>query len=168
MRENMREASNRPWVLITGASSGIGEVFARRFAREGWNTVLVARSRDKLELLASELEKQNGVQTCVIEADLSHESAARSVHQETERRALTIEGLVNNAGSGARSKLFETPLDCYVTMIHLNTRALMELTHLYGKEMVVRNTGLIINVSSTASFQPMPYTAVYAATKAFV
>lgn len=160
--------NSRNWILITGASAGIGEAFARRFAREGWNLVLVARSRKRLEALREELEERHAIQAHVIEMDLTKEDAVRRIFEETNHMGLEIEGLINNAGSSRRGKFFETGLDDYLKVAHLNIRALMELTHRYGKEMVKRKRGFIINVSSTASFQPLPYTAVYAATKAFV
>ncbi len=187
----MDESSKKPWVLITGASSGIGEVFARRFAREGWNTVLVARSLDKLNTLARFLESESKVSTLVIGTDLTGREAPRYVYDQTKRAGIEIEGLVNNAGFGASGKFQDVELERYLGMIDLNVRALVELTHLFLKGMpakdrqiprsgfsppfrVARDEGLqiprpfILNVSSTACFQPIDYSSVYAATKAFV
>lgn len=160
--------SSKLWVLITGASSGIGEVFARRFAREGWNTVLVARSLDKLNTLARFLESENKVSTLVIGTDLVGREAPRYVYDQTKRSGIEIEGLVNNAGFGAAGKFQDVELERYLGMIDLNVRALVELTHLFLKDMLARKKGFILNVSSTACFQPIDYSSVYAATKAFV
>lgn len=164
----MSELSRKPWVLITGASSGIGEVFARRFAREGWNAVLVARSLDKLNTLARFLESESKVSTLVIGADLAGHKVPRYIYDQTKRAGIEIEGLVNNAGFGAAGKFQDVALERYLGMIDLNVRALVELTHLFLKDMLSRKKGFILNVSSTACFQPMDYSSVYAATKAFV
>ena len=156
------------WVLITGASSGIGEVFAKRFAREGWNAVLVARSVDRLQALARILENENKVKTLAIQADLTDRASSRRIYDEVKREGILLEGLVNNAGSGVSGKFAEAPLDRYLAMIDLNICSLVELTHRFLPEMISRRQGLILNVSSTASFQALPYASVYAATKSFV
>ena len=161
-------SNSKPWVLITGASSGIGESFARRFAREGWNTVLVARSLDKLEALAKALENENGSRTLIIPADLTQREAPRDVYEKVGQEGIEIDGLVNNAGFGFGGKFVEVPLEQYLGMIDLNVRALVELTHLFLPQMIRRRCGLILNVSSTACFQPLPYSSVYAASKSFV
>lgn len=159
---------HKPWVLITGASSGIGEVFARRFAREGWNMVLVARSLDKLNTLAGFLESESKVSTFVIGTDLIGREAPRYVYDQTKQAGIEIGGLVNNAAFGASGKFQDVELERYLGMVDLNIRALVELTHLFLKDMLARKKGFILNVSSTASFQPLNYSSVYAATKAFV
>ncbi|MBI4395353.1 MAG: SDR family oxidoreductase [Candidatus Omnitrophica bacterium] len=160
--------SSKSWVLITGASSGIGEAFAKRFAREEWNTVLVARSLDKLETLAEILRKENNSETVVLREDLSDSKAPRRIYEEIRRRKILLEGLINNAGIGVRGKFAEAPLDQFLKMIDINARALVELTGLFLPEMISRKHGFIINVSSTSSFLPLPYQALYAATKALV
>jgi uncharacterized protein len=161
-------AQDREWVLITGASSGIGEVFARRFAAEGWNTILAARSRDKLEALASNLADQFGVETLVLRTDLTDENAPKNVYDNIKAEGIELHGLVNNAGFGISGRFHKIALSNYLSMIDLNVRALVELTGLFLPEMVKRDCGLVLNVSSTASYQPLPYNGVYAATKAFV
>ncbi|OGX05759.1 MAG: hypothetical protein A3G87_10085 [Omnitrophica bacterium RIFCSPLOWO2_12_FULL_50_11] len=158
----------RRWVLITGASAGIGEAFARRFAREGWNTVLVARSRDKLESLARSLGQQHGAETLVIACDLSQHDATDEIYRKVKEAGIRLEGLVNNAAIGAHGKFHEVVLDRYLSMIDLNVRSLVQLTHLFLHEMMDRSRGMIINVSSTACYQPLSYSSVYAATKSFV
>jgi short-subunit dehydrogenase len=165
---SMTSQSEGKWVLITGASSGIGESFARRFTKEGWDIILVARSRDKLEALALELSHAHGVQAWAIPSDLSEPQGWRGVTRQVEERGITLSGLVNNAGFGAVGCFHEMNLDQALEMVDLNIKALVALTHFFLPGMAARGRGLIINVSSTASFQPIPYFAMYAATKAFV
>jgi len=154
--------------LITGASSGIGECFARALAARGHNLVLVARSKGKLETLASELGSKHAISAEAIECDLSAAGGATQLAQALHERQLRIDLLVNNAGFGARGKFWELPLKRQSEMIGLNIQALVELTHLLLPPMVAARRGGIVNVSSAAGFQPIPYTAAYAATKAFV
>ncbi len=161
-------SESTPWVLITGASAGIGETFAKRLARENCNLILVARSLDKLQMLAKDLESNCHIKTFVIQADLTERDSPRRVFEDIKRQGISLYGLINNAGCGAGGKFAEVELDRYLYMIDLNVRSLVELTHLFLPAMLRRKKGFIINVSSTASFQPMPYFSVYAATKAFV
>ncbi|HEX8128981.1 MAG TPA: SDR family oxidoreductase [Pyrinomonadaceae bacterium] len=154
--------------LITGASGGIGEVFARRLAARGENVLLVARSEEKLNALCNELGRASGVNCQTVVMDLSEAGAARRLFEETERRGLEIDTLVNNAGFGSMGDLLSLDLGRELNMIDLNVKALVELTYLYLAPMRRRRRGRIINVASTAAFQPVPYMATYAATKAFV
>ena len=155
--------------LITGASSGIGEVFARRLAGRGENVVLVARSEEKLNALCNELGRAAaGVNCQTIALDLSAAGAARQLFEETERRGLEVDTLVNNAGFGSMGDFLSLDLERELNMIDLNVKSLVELTYLYLAPMRKRRRGAIINVASTAAFQPVPYMATYAATKAFV
>jgi hypothetical protein len=154
--------------LITGASGGIGEAFARRLAALGKNLVVVARSKDRLEALAEELAAQHGVQTHVIGADLARSDAAASVLAETERLGLRVDLLVNNAGFGKAGDFAEIPLEVQADMVRLNINTLVELTRLYLPAMRQHRRGGVINVASNAAFQPVPYMAVYGASKAFV
>jgi short-subunit dehydrogenase len=156
------------YALITGASGGIGECFARSLAPRGYDLVLAARSKDKLELLADELQKKNQIRVTPISVDLSlHEGVATLVN-ELRKGGIEVTLLVNNAGFGARGRFWELSLERQAEMIRLNIQALVELTYLLLPDMISKRTGAIINVSSTASFQPVPYTTTYAATKAFV
>jgi len=154
--------------LVTGASSGIGECFARALARRGHSLVLVARTKPKLEALAGELRAQHSVSVEPIDIDLSASGAAERILQILGGRRLAIGLLVNNAGFGARGRFWELPLDRQAEMLRLNVGALVELTHLLLPPMVAQRRGAIINVSSTAGFQPVAYTSAYAASKAFV
>lgn len=154
--------------LVTGASSGIGAAFARLLAARGKHLVLVARSKDKLDALAREIASQHSRRVEVIDQDLSTPGAAERVATFLNDRAITVDLLVNNAGFGAQGEFWRVPLDRQLEMIRLNIVALTELTYKFLPAMVERRGGSIINVSSTAGLQPVPYTSVYAATKAYV
>jgi len=154
--------------LITGASSGIGEAFARRLAAEGHNLVLVARSEDKLHEICDELMLKHKITAHYVSTDLTAFGAEEELFRETERHGFEIDWLINNAGFGGMGDFGELELDRALAMISLNISALVSLTHLYLPGMRERRGGKIINVSSAAGFQPIPFMAVYAATKAFV
>jgi len=156
-------------ILITGASSGIGEAFARRLASEGHNIVLVARSEAKLHELCDELMlKHKKVTAHYVPLDLTEAGAPEKLFDETDRHGFEIDWLINNAGFGGMGDFVTLELDRALGMISLNIAALVALTHLYLPAMRQRKSGKIINVSSAAGFQPLPFMAVYAATKAFV
>ncbi|QDT56644.1 3-oxoacyl-[acyl-carrier-protein] reductase FabG [Caulifigura coniformis] len=155
-------------VLVTGASSGIGRELALQFAENRNNLVLVARSRDKLEALEFEVRTKYGVTAEIICADLSQEGQVRGVFEETERRGLQVDILVNNAGFGDMAHFWDVPAERYLQTIAVNVGALTQLTRLYLPGMMQRKKGRILNVASTASFQPGPNVAVYFATKAYV
>ncbi len=154
--------------LITGASGGIGEAFARRFAEEKHNLVLVARSEDKLRSICGELETKHGIAAQYIALDLIDPSADKQIFDETEKRGVEIDCLINNAGFGSMGDFAELDLERELQMIDLNISCLVALTHRYLEKMRERKRGTIINVSSAAGFQPIPFMATYAATKAFV
>lgn len=154
----------RQTALITGASSGIGADLARLFARDGYDLVLVARSEGKLHELAKEL----GVTSTVIVADLAKPGAAQMIAGALVARSINIDVLVNNAGYGLTGPFVENDLRTEVEMIQVNCVAVTELTKLLLPGMVARKQGRIVNVASTAGFQPGPYMAVYYATKAYV
>lgn len=154
--------------LITGASGGIGEVFARKFAARGENVFLVARSADKLAVICNALIAEHKIDAQFFALDLSERDAPARLYEETQRRGLDVETLVNNAGYGSVGEFALLDIENELRMIDLNVRSLTELTRLYLVPMGERGRGAIINVASTASFQPVPYMAVYAATKAFV
>jgi uncharacterized protein len=154
--------------LVTGASYGIGEAFARELAKLGMNLVLTARSRDRLDALCEELQSQYKVNTLMIEADLASQSAPEEIFLATENRGLQIDLLINNAGFGAAGDFADLPLAHQLDMIQVNVNALVALSHMYLQSMIKRRAGAIIQVASTASFQGVPYMAIYAATKAFI
>lgn len=156
------------FTLITGASGGIGEAFARRLAEEKHNLVLVARSEEKLHRICDELMLEYGITAHYIALDLTEFEADKKLFAETEKHGFEIDWLINNAGFGSMNDFTELDLDSELQMIDLNISALVALTHRYLQPMRKRKSGVIINVSSTASFQAIPFMATYAATKAFV
>jgi len=154
--------------LITGASAGIGREFAHRFARDGHNCVLLARSEDALHDLADTLTSTHGVDAHVLPADLSDPGVTDEIVAELQERDLTVDVLVNNAGFGARGQFAELDAQQQVDMIQVNVTALTHLTRHLLPSMLERNRGGVLNVASTAAFQPGPYMSVYYATKAYV
>jgi short-subunit dehydrogenase len=150
--------------LITGASAGLGAEFARQCAKRGEALVLVARRRDRLEALAVEI----GGAPHILVADLAAAGAAASLVAELEAEGLSVGTLINNAGFGLAGRFADQPLDRLSEMIDLNDRTLVELCHLVLPAMRARGQGAILNVASTAAFQPGPNMAVYYASKAFV
>src|SRR5450755_742453 len=160
--------ADRKTALITGASSGIGLELARIFAREGSNLVLVARNGDRLRQLASELEKAHGARSLILATDLTEPGAVAYVLDQTTRAGLQLEVLVNNAGFGQYGLFAENDLEECLRQIQLNVTTLTHLTRLYLPGMIERKSGRILNVASTAAFQPGPLMAVYFASKAYV
>lgn len=156
------------FALVTGASSGIGACFARALAARGRPLILVARSKDKLESLARELASQHSKRVEVVALDLSVPGAAMQLAAMLTERRFEVDLLVNNAGFGMQGEFWKLPLERQSEMLRLNIVALTELSHLLLPAMVERRGDGIINVASTASFQPVPYASVYAATKAYV
>lgn len=154
--------------VITGASSGIGAAFARKLAARGRNVLLVARSEDKLITLCNELGRLSGIRAQYFPLDLSQTDAAAQLFEETQKRELVIEMLVNNAGFGSMGDFVKLDVTRELEMIDLNVKSLVDLTYRFLKPMRDRRQGTIINVASTAGFQAVPYMATYAATKAFV
>ena len=152
--------AERQTALITGASSGIGADLARLFARDGYELVLVARGEAKLREL--------GLPATIIAADLTDPTAPQRIVDELGAKSIDIEVLVNNAGVGVAGAFFETDLQAELAMIQLNVVALTHLTKLLLPGMVARRRGHVLNVASTAAFQPGPLMAVYYATKAYV
>jgi hypothetical protein len=164
----METKNTRPIALVTGASGGIGLEFARLLAREGYDLALVARSKDKLNELAHTLHSQHQAQVLVIPCDLSAPDAPAEVHRQVQAMDIPIDLLVNNAGFASYGKFAELDVQRELQMIQLNISALTHLTGLFLPEMIARGHGKIINVASTAAFQPGPLMAVYYASKAFV
>ena len=154
--------------LITGASSGIGEAFARKLAVQGRNVLLVARSEDRLITLCNELGRINSIRAQYVALDLSLPESPARLFEEAQKRGLVIDLLINNAGFGAFGDFTTADLQRQLNMIDLNIKALVELTYRFLVPMRERKQGAIINLASTAAFQPVPYMTTYAATKAFV
>jgi short-subunit dehydrogenase len=158
--------SEQPRALITGASAGIGEGFARHLASDGYSLVLVARRRERLEALAGSLAKEHGITADIVAADLASEDGVSAVEQRL--RGSDIELVVNNAGFGTVGAFGELPLERELEEVDVNIRALVRLSHVALEEMVPRRSGGIINLGSMAAYQPIPYNSTYAASKAFV
>ncbi|HEX2201851.1 MAG TPA: SDR family oxidoreductase [Longimicrobium sp.] len=155
------------WALVTGASAGIGEAFARELARRGMHVALAARREDRLRALADEIGRAHRVRTLVLPADLAEPGAAGALWKEAAAgRDLHL--LVNNAGFGLKGRFDEAPLDRLGEMVRVNCTALLELSHLALRHMRPRGSGGLVNVASVAGYQPIPMMATYAATKAFV
>ncbi|HUJ03275.1 MAG TPA: SDR family oxidoreductase [Rhizomicrobium sp.] len=154
--------------LVTGASSGIGLELAKCFAKDGYNLILTARSENTLKQLAEAISKENKVTATPIAADLGKPGGAEKLAGEIKARGLDVDVLVNNAGYGIVGKFDGSNATDEVGMVDLNVRALTELTHAYWPRMIANKKGGVLNVASTASFQPGPGMAVYYATKAYV
>lgn len=154
--------------LITGASSGIGRALAHRFARAGSDCILLARSEDALHTLAETLRSTHSVDAHVLPADLSVPGGSNDIVTELQERGLTVDVLVNNAGFGARGRFATLDTQQQVDMIQVNVTALTHLTRALLPGMLNRNRGGVLNVASTAAFQPGPYMSVYYGTKAYV
>lgn len=154
--------------LITGASSGIGEAIAYQFARKGHNLFLVARNEQKLSELCSKLTVQYRIQAHYVAADLSQPDAADLVFEESKKKGLSINVLINNAGVGSSGEFYKNDLRAELAMLQLNISSLVALTHLFLPTMIQHKKGSIINVASIAALFPCPYMAAYGASKAFV
>lgn len=156
-------------ILITGASSGIGKEFAKQFASKGANLILTARTHSDLIALSEELVFQHkNILIETIPADLSELNGSRKLYEKINDLGLSVDYLINNAGFGKFCEFSRESFETYHKMLMLNINALVELTHLCLPAMKDKNSGGVINVASTASFQPLPYQAVYGASKAFV
>ncbi|MET0791789.1 MAG: SDR family oxidoreductase [Polyangiaceae bacterium] len=156
------------FALVTGASSGLGEEFARQLAHRGCNLVLSGRSREKLETLASDLSRINGVATRVVTADLAQPGGAEQLALIVDDLGVTIDHLINNAGFGSAGNFAETDPHRQTTMVRVNCESVVCLSGHFLPGMVARNRGGIINVGSTSAYQPTPFMATYGASKAFV
>ena len=154
--------------LVTGASKGLGVSYAHALAERGTNLVLVARSIEKLQMLADRLTAQYGVRCIPIGADLAAPDAARKLVRELEERKIQIDLLVNNAGLGLTGDFLSHDIDEELAVVQVNVQTLLSLSHLLGAKMAARRKGGIINIASNSSFMPLPAMAVYAASKAFV
>jgi short-subunit dehydrogenase len=154
------------WALITGASAGIGRELAELFARAGFNLVLVARSGGRLKALEDKLKGSYKVEFLSLTADLARPGAGADLFQSVGSRQISV--LVNNAGFGAYGEFAKADLKTQTEIVQVNIVALMELTHLFLLPMLARKQGRILNVASTAAFQPGPFVNTYYASKAFV
>jgi len=158
----------KEYILITGASSGIGYAMAKQLAAKGFNLILVARRKDRLEALRLELKQVHQVTVEVFIADLSKEANVFALYEEVSQRGLTVSMLVNNAGFGEYGDFLSQPLQQEIEMIQVNITAVVMLTKLFLKDMKKAGRGTVMNIASLLSYLPFPYYSVYSATKAFV
>lgn len=156
------------YTLITGASAGIGSVFAKQLAEQGQNLILSARRKEKLDALANELNQQYKVKVETLSADLASPSGSEELATAILENGWKVNGLINNAGFGDRGLFSELSLDRQLQMIQLNVTSLVDLTHRLLPNIRTQQNAFIINVASTAAFQAGPKMAIYYATKAFV
>ena len=166
--ENRSGPTARRRALVTGASAGIGLSLARCMARDGWDLALTARNEAALEAVASELRERHGVEARVVPADLSDPDGPAAVQGQLERDGFPIEFLVNNAGFGTWGPFARQTLDSQLDMLRVNLLALTELSHRFLPGMLALGRGRVLNLASTAAFQPGPDMAVYYASKAYV
>jgi len=159
---------NKKVALITGASSGIGREFARIHAAIGGDLVIIARREDRLNELKQELEKKHNIKVKVIAKDLTLPNATIEIYNEVKEAEIQVDYLINNAGFGGRGYFHERPMELDLQMIQVNIVTLTALTRLFLPEFVKRNSGKILNVSSTGSLMAGPLQAVYYASKAYV
>lgn len=159
--------TTKRYVLITGATMGIGYELAKLFAQDGYNLILVARTVEDLESKAAEFSA-GGIEVVTIAKDLFQPRAAFEVYDEVKRRNIEVDILVNDAGQGQYGLFVEGDIERYLDIIQLNVSSLTVLTHLFLKDMVSRNEGKILQLASIASELPGPWQAVYHATKAYV
>ena len=159
---------DKGFVLITGASEGIGRALAEVFARHGHNLVLTARNRARLESLAQELKSEHDIAAFILDLDLAEADGPKSLFEAVKAEGITIDILVNNAGFGLYGPFLERNTDEHKDLLQVNIQALTALCHLFGADMAVRGAGRILNVASTVAFMPGPLMATYFASKAFV
>jgi uncharacterized protein len=159
---------NNPYALVTGASMGIGYELAKLFAKDGYNIIAVARTKEDLEKLAREFRKDFNVQVEIISKDLFGENAATELYNEIKAKGLEVEVLINDAGQGVYGIFTDTDLEDQLKIIHLNIVSLTRLTYHFLKDMIARNSGKILQLGSVVSELPSPYQAVYGGTKAYV
>jgi len=162
------KSTDKSWVLITGASSGFGEEFARQYAAQGHSLVLVARRLDRLQKLAEALGHQFRIEVVVEQVDLSDIAAVIQLHQRLGERGIEIDILINNAGHGLQGPFADAPLDAVLSMVQLDVASLTAVTHVFAQDMRTRKRGKILLVASLLAYLGVEKFAVYAAAKAYV
>jgi short-subunit dehydrogenase len=156
------------YIVITGASSGIGLEMAKQLATKKFNLLLVARNEEKLQTLQHQLIKEHNIEVAYFLYDLSEPNSAQEFYKEVKGNKYLVTGLINNAGFGDYGNFVDMPLKTDEEMIAVNITALVGLTKLFSADMVKQGKGRIMNVASLLSFLPFPYYSVYSATKSFV
>jgi uncharacterized protein len=160
--------AKKQWVLVTGASSGFGEEFARQYAEQGHPLVLVARRLDRLQTLAETIRQQHGIEVIVEQVDLSDVAAVIQLHQRLRERDIAIDILINNAGHGVQGPFLDGQLDAVLAMVRLDVASLTAVTHVFAQDMRTRGRGKILLVASLLAYQGVENFAVYSAAKAYV
>src|SRR2546430_387290 len=160
--------ANKTWVLITGASSGFGEEFARQYAEQGHSLVLVARRLDRLQQLAETLRHQYRINVVVEQVDLSDLAAIVQLHARLRERGIAVDVLINNAGYGLQGPFLDRQMDEALAMVHLDIASLTAITHVFAQDMRTRGRGKILLVASLLAYQGVQNFAVYSAAKAYV
>ncbi|QEM83377.1 SDR family NAD(P)-dependent oxidoreductase [Halomonas binhaiensis] len=161
-------APDTSWVLITGASSGFGEEFARQYAEQGRYLVLVARRLDRLQALAETLRRQYDIEVVVEQVDLADVAEVIHLHRRLHEQGIAIDILINNAGHGLQGPFVDNPLDDALAMVQLDVASLTAVTHVFAQDMRARGRGKILLVASLLAYQGVVNFAVYAAAKAYV
>lgn len=161
-------ATDKSWVLITGASSGFGEEFARQYAAQGHPLVLVARRVDRLQALAETLRRQHRIDVVVEPLDLSEIDAVPQLQRRLQEQGIAIDILINNAGHGLQGSFVDSPLNATLAMVQLDVASLTAVTHVFAQDMRARGRGKILLVASVLAYQGVQNFAVYAAAKAYV
>lgn len=167
-KDNSSPMTKAKIALITGGTSGIGLALAREFAVHGYDLVITSRNMNRLDMIAKQLTDEFQIQVTPIENNLSDHDAPQQLYDKTKNASLEIDALVNNAGFGTQGAFAETDLASELDMIQVNVSALTALTKLFLRDMLQRGSGKIMNIASTAGFQPCPFFAVYFASKAYV
>jgi len=160
--------TDNSWVLVTGASSGFGEEFARQYAEQGHSLVLVARRLDRLQAFAETLQRQYSIDVVVEQVDLSDITAVVQLHRRLRERDIAIDVLINNAGHGLQGPFVDSQLDAALAMVQLDVASLTAVTHVFAQDMRARGRGKILLVASLLAYQGVKNFAVYAAAKAYV
>ena len=160
--------AKKQWVLVTGASSGFGEEFARQYAEQGHPLVLVARRLDRLQTLAETIRQQHGIEVIVEQVDLSDVAAVIQLHQRLRERDIAIDILINNAGHGVQGPFLDGQLGAALAMVRLDVASLTAVTHVFAQDMRTRGRGKILLVASLLAYQGVENFAVYSAAKAYV
>jgi short-subunit dehydrogenase len=155
------------WALVTGASAGIGAAIAHQLASHGANLILTARRRERIQSLATHLAAEFKTETRIVVADLNSPDAPQQIYDATEGEGIAVDILINNAGLGHYGEFYKLDPEHEYSMVRVNCEAVVRLSRLFIPRMVERRRGYVLIVASTASFQPIPYDAVYAATKVF-
>jgi short-subunit dehydrogenase len=168
LERNEMKTPDKSWVLITGASSGFGEEFARQYAEQGHSLVLVARRLDRLQRLAEALRQQFRVDVVVERVDLSEVAAISQLHQRLRERGIAIDILINNAGYGLHGPFLDGQLDAALGMVQLDIASITAVTHVFAQDMGTRGRGKILLVASLLAYQGVQNFAVYSAAKAYV